>query len=101
VRSPGGLDPPWRASAEAQVRELRVAAETAEAAAHQREKVVRAAWELLTAPPAVLDEAEQVGVDASTAIEAWRQWTQGPPSDDPQALAAHLESRLDSLLAAL
>jgi hypothetical protein len=51
----GALDPSWRASAEVEVRELRLAAETADAAARRLDQEVRAAWELLTAPPAVLD----------------------------------------------
>jgi recombinational DNA repair ATPase RecF len=97
----GALDPAWHASAEAQVRELRLAAETVEAATHQRVRAMHAARELLTAPPAVLDRAEQVGVDASMALVAWRQWAERPPDDDPDALAAHLERRLDPLLAAL
>jgi recombinational DNA repair ATPase RecF len=97
----GTLDLAWRARAEAQVRELGVAAETAEAAARRLKEVARAARGLLTAPPAVLDQAEQVGVDASEAMLAWRQWAQGPADDDPDALAAHLENRLDPLLAAL
>jgi hypothetical protein len=39
----GALDPAWRAGAEAQVRELRVAAETAEATARRLKEAVRAA----------------------------------------------------------
>jgi hypothetical protein len=42
-----------------------------------------------------------VGVDTSVAMGAWRQWAQGPPDGDPEALAAHLEDCLDPLLAAL
>jgi len=97
----GALDPSWRASADAQIRELRVAAETAEAASRQQERAVRAALDLLTAPPTVLDQAGQVGVDASATLAAWRQWAERPVADDPDALAAHLENRLDPLLAAL
>jgi recombinational DNA repair ATPase RecF len=97
----GALDPSWRASAEAQVRELRVAAETAEAAGHRLKEAVRAARELLMPPPAVLDQAERVGVDASTAMLTWREWAEGPLDDDPDALATHLENCLDPLLAAL
>jgi len=42
-----------------------------------------------------------VGVDASATLAAWRQWAERPVADDPDALAAHLENRLDPLLAAL
>jgi hypothetical protein len=97
----GALDPVWRASAEAQVGELRVAAGAAEAARGRRDEAVRVARDLLTAPPPVFEQAAEVGVDASPALAAWRQWAEGSRADDPDALAAHLESRLDPLLAAL
>jgi hypothetical protein len=97
----GVLDPSWRTSAKAQMGKLRLAAETAEAVIRRLKQAAGAARELLTAPPAVLDQAEQAGVNASGAIVAWRHWAQGPPDDDPEALAAHLESSLDPLLAAL
>jgi hypothetical protein len=81
--------------------QLRVAAGAAEAARRDREAALQAARELLTAPPDVLDQAEQVGVDGSAAMLAWRQWAEGPADDDPEALATHLERRLDPLDAAL
>jgi energy-coupling factor transporter ATP-binding protein EcfA2 len=97
----GALDPAWRASAEAQVGELHKAAETAEAAGRRRVQAVRVARELLTAPPPVLGQAQRVSVDADEALAAWQQWAQGPPGDDPDPLAEHLECRLDPLVAAL
>jgi energy-coupling factor transporter ATP-binding protein EcfA2 len=98
---PGALDLPWRGAAEARVRELRAAAEEAEAAAGERDGAVSAGWELLTVPPSVLGHARQVGIDAAEAIAAWQRWADRPPGDDPEALAEHLERRLDPLVAAL
>jgi energy-coupling factor transporter ATP-binding protein EcfA2 len=86
----GALDRAWRASAEVQVGELRRVAETAEAARRRCGEAVRAARELLTAPPAVLGQAERVGTDAGEALAAWRDWAQGPPGDDADMLAEHV-----------
>jgi energy-coupling factor transporter ATP-binding protein EcfA2 len=97
----GALDSVWRANVQTQVVELRKTAETADAARRQRVEAVRAARELLTAPPAVLDNAGRVGVNAAEALAAWQHWTHGPLGDDPGALDRHLEGRLDPLVAAL
>jgi hypothetical protein len=42
-----------------------------------------------------------VDIDAAEAIAAWQRWADRPPGDDPEALAEHLERRLDPLVAAL
>jgi hypothetical protein len=97
----GALDAAWRASAEAQVGELRVAAETAEEARRGRDRAVQVARELLTVPPTVLGQAERVGVDATEALAAWRHWALGPPGDELGALVEHLERRLELLVDAL
>jgi recombinational DNA repair ATPase RecF len=95
------LDPTWRAAGEIQIDELHTAAETAATTRRHHDDAVRFGRGLLTGSPAALGHAGQVGVDASQAIEAWRQWAQGPPADDPRSLAEHLERRLDALVAAL
>lgn len=95
------LDATWRAAAETQTVALRKAAESAAAAHRRHRQAVEAARELLTDPPGALGQAGQVGVDASSALLAWRRWAQGRPSDDPLELAQHLETRLDPLLEAL
>src|SRR5574341_2021429 len=71
------LGPSWRQRAEGEMGQLRVAAGAAEAARRDRDAALRAARELLTAPPDVLDQAEPVGVDGAAAMLAWRQLAEG------------------------
>jgi hypothetical protein len=95
------LDASWRAAAETQTIQLRETAEAVAAARRHHRTAVQAAKELLTDPPAVLGQAEQVGVDAATALLAWRRWAQALATEDPLELATHLEEQLDPLVAAL
>jgi energy-coupling factor transporter ATP-binding protein EcfA2 len=95
------LNATWHADAQNQMEELRAAAKSAVAARSRHNQAIRTAQALLTCPPEALGQAARVGVDASLAMLAWQRWAQGPPAEDPQALAEHLEHQLDPLLAAL
>jgi recombinational DNA repair ATPase RecF len=97
----GALDASWRATAETQTRQLRMTAAAVADARRQHRQAVGEALALLDDPPAILDHAEQVGVDASAAVLAWTRWAQAPAGEDPLALAEHLEDQLDPLLHAL
>jgi recombinational DNA repair ATPase RecF len=73
--SAGVLGETWRQVATARVAELHGRAETAEFAVRQARTQLAQALTLFDAPPAVLKEADVVGVDARPALEAWDRWT--------------------------
>ncbi len=96
----GALNARWRASAEAQVRELRERARAVtvaeELSRQARERVQR----LLSASPEVLERAGAVGIDATAAAAAWADWN-ATPDQDLEAMADHLLDRFEALETAL
>jgi recombinational DNA repair ATPase RecF len=90
------LDPRWRASAEAQVRELRERARAVAAAEERSRQARERARRLLTAPPEVLAQAGSVGIDASAAATAWARWS-ATLDQEPEAMADHLLACFDPL----
>src|SRR5207253_3879417 len=97
----GVLGEAWREAAEARVGDLRARAETAEFADRKARAHLAHALTLFDAPPAVLKEADPVGVDASEALAAWERWTSwdglGPGGAAVEVTAPALRTLADHL----
>ena len=90
----GTIDIAWSSRARERQARLRQEAREAHAAQKARTDARDAARQLCTAAPAALGQAEQVGIDASTAIYAWRDWTEAPDGEpDLPELANRLAQR--------
>jgi energy-coupling factor transporter ATP-binding protein EcfA2 len=98
----GALDDGWRASHRESVRQLRHAAETAEAA-HRRVKSARTqATGLVATPgPELLRRATAAGLDVSALVATLEVWARGDALEDPEALALHVETAIKPLHAEL
>lgn len=90
----GTIDIAWSSEARERQARLRREAREAHAAQKARTDALGATRQLCTAAPAALGQAEQVGIDASTAIRAWRDWTEAPDGEpDLPELANRLAER--------
>ena len=90
----GTIDAVWAGEARERQARLRREAREARAAQKARTDALDAARQLCTAAPDALGQAERVGIDAATTIQAWRDWTESPDGDpDLPELANRLAER--------
>ncbi|HEY2703128.1 MAG TPA: AAA family ATPase [Candidatus Dormibacteraeota bacterium] len=82
------LNPLWRITVESEVARLRREATEADAAHAALARADAVARRLLSHPPASLQRAAEVGLDAAELIAAWQAWADGPQA--PAALGEHL-----------
>ncbi len=91
----------WRRRAGQRLQELELqSAAVSQADADLRAALIAAA-QLVSAPPAALHEAADLGVTTQPAIQAWQRWAQLPGDPEPLRLAAHLESNGPLLIGAV
>lgn len=95
----GAIGPNWAEATRGQLDRLRERAAEYEAAQANLRDAIEAARALCTAPPAVLDRADRVGVDVEPLRAAWRRSAEAP--DDSRALATHLRSSVAHLAQAV
>jgi energy-coupling factor transporter ATP-binding protein EcfA2 len=99
--APGVMTYQWKLQAGDRIQELEAQASSV-AAVHQRARqLLLEARRLVSAPPAVLREAAEVGVDADPALTCWARWAAVPEGDDVVRMAAHLEGGAPPLIAAV
>lgn len=90
------LDAAWRAKAEGEVNRLAaLAADAEEAQRLGREAMHRLAL-VLSSPPAALDHAARVGINADAARTAWARYADAPRGD-LAALADHIDETVGPL----
>ena len=90
----GTIDIAWASDARERQARLQREAREARAAQKARTDAHAAARQLCTAAPTALGQAERVGIDASAAINAWRDWTEAPDGEpDLPELANRLAER--------
>ena len=77
----GTIDTAWASEARERQARLRQEAREARTAQRARTDALDAARQLCTAAPDALGQAEHVGIDASTTIHAWRDWTEALNGD--------------------
>jgi recombinational DNA repair ATPase RecF len=97
-----GLTQTWAESSRKEIVRLRGIASGTDQAHRAADEARRKARELLTAPPALLAQLFEIGVDGlATAREQWEGWHAGSSINDLPALATHLEARHDAFLNAV
>jgi len=99
--TPGVITYQWKLQASARIQELEAQATSVEAVHQRAQRLLREARQLVSAPPPVLREAAEVGVDANPALTCWAVWGAAPESDDVVQTAAHLEGAAPPLIAAV
>jgi transposase InsO family protein len=102
--TPGVITYQWKLQASARIQDLEEQATSVEAVHQRAQKLLREARQLVSAPPAVLKEAAELGVDADEADRAhfcWAVWWTVPEGDAVVELAAHLEGAAPPLIAAV
>ena len=77
----GTIDAVWAGEARERQMRLRREAREARAAQKARSDALDAARQLCAPAPKALSQAEGVGIDASAAINAWRDWTEAPDGE--------------------
>lgn len=77
----GTIDAAWANEARERQARLRREAREARAAQKARSDALDAARQLCAPAPKALSQAEGVGIDASAAITAWRDWTEAPDGE--------------------
>jgi recombinational DNA repair ATPase RecF len=97
--TPGVITYQWKLQASARIQELEAQASSVEAVHQRAQKLLREARQLVSAPPPVLREAAEVGVDADQALTSWAVWGAAPEGDDVAQMAAHLEGAAPPLIA--
>lgn len=97
----GTLDAAWRARVEPEVAALRERAESAQRAQAEVARTLAAAARAMVPPPAALDAAERLGLDATAASEAWERWRAGHVLTDARKMATHIDAAGPALDAAL
>jgi hypothetical protein len=100
--SSGALHEDWRQSRLAEIRQLRSAAEAADAA-HRQVVAARRATETLVNAPAgtALDRATSLGLHVEPVRAALEAWERGWAVEDPEALASHVDATIPPLCSAL
>jgi len=89
------LTPAWSSAARQEVAKLRTEAAACDAAESAVKSRILEAQRYLTSPPASLAQAKDSGVPGLPDVrKLWLEWSSGRNSDDPVALADHMESRL-------
>jgi energy-coupling factor transporter ATP-binding protein EcfA2 len=92
----------WREAALREVERLRRAAAVSEDAHRAGGAARRQAHDLLTAPPKLLSQLAEIGIDGASAVETrWRAWHDGAGHEDLLSLADHLASRHEDLALAI
>jgi len=99
--TPGVITYQWKLQASERIKELEAQATSVEAVHQRAQKLLREARQLVSAPPSVLREAAEVGVDADQALTYWAVWGAAPEGDDVVQTAAHLEGAAPPLIAAV
>ena len=100
--APGRLGPTWRDETTAELTRLRTEANAAEQAHTRLDQVLKTARRMLEIPRANIQPLETMGLTSVTAaLSAVDRWNSGASLTDARALAEHLTSHLDTLLAAL
>ena len=94
----GTIDAVWATETRDRMAELRRQAEEASEAHKARSGAIKKARQLCVSAPAVLERAEQVGIDASAVASAWRDWAAALDGEPP---LLDLAERLDGRGAAL
>jgi energy-coupling factor transporter ATP-binding protein EcfA2 len=99
--APGVITYQWKLQAGERIEQLEAQASSV-AAVHQRARqLLLEARQLVSAPPPVLREAAEVGVDADQALTYWAVWGAAPEGDDVIRMAAHLEGGAPPLIGAV
>jgi DNA repair exonuclease SbcCD ATPase subunit len=99
--APGVITYQWKLQAGERIQQLEAQASSV-AAVHQRARqLLLEARQLVSAPPPVLREAAEVGVDADQALACWAVWGAAPEGDDVIRMAAHLEGGAPPLIGAV
>ena len=91
----------WRTRSEAQLGELRQAAQAADRAHEELRSAITPARDLIHAPPAALTWCDEVGLDGAPAAQAWGEWAKGKGLQNAPALAAYLEDTAPALCSAV
>ncbi len=97
----GVLTYQWRMRAREHVSELVAGADAVRKAGDMLGNAMRAARQLVTAPPVALRDGAGAGVDIVATLELWRRWAGVAADDDALALAAHLDAHGPPLIAAV
>ena len=90
------LNVKWRSTAETEVRRLADLATDAEEAEKAGREAMHQLALVLSSPPAALDRAGRVGIDAEPARAAWARYADAPRGD-LAALADHLDETVGPL----
>lgn len=106
--SQAGLTETWAESSRKEVARLRSLAAGSDGAHRAAESALRKARELLTAPPKLLAQLGEMGLDGlAAAREQWEAWHAGSSlhagssTDDLTALATHLDTRHPAFASAI
>ncbi len=92
-----GLTSKWAASSRKEIDRLRRTAAGSDAAHKEAEVARRKAIELLAAPPKLLAQLFDIGVDGlADARDQWNKWHAGATIIDLNALAEHLENHQEA-----
>ena len=96
------LDPRWRKASLREVERLRKEAAVCAEAHRAVDNARKSARELLTAPPRLLEQLFEIGLDGLDVVrERWASWRDGASLTEPAALATHLESQSGPLSEAI
>ena len=93
------IDAAWREGAKAKAAELEATAGQVRTLEREQRVVLDRTAQLLVDPPAILERAADVGLDAGPLTEAWTEFAEAP-RDDLASLADELERLIDPLSAA-
>lgn len=97
-----GLTQTWAEASRKEVVRLRGIAAGSDQAHHAANDAMRKARELLTAPPRLLAQLFEIGLDGlASAREQWEGWHAGSTINDLAALATHLETRHEAFASAI
>ena len=98
----GTFDSVWANKTKERMADLRHQADEARQALNARTLAIREARQLCAVPPAVLEKAQEVGVDAGPVVSAWDDWTAAPDGEvDLPELASRLAERATALRTAV
>ncbi|MEO8681289.1 MAG: hypothetical protein ABI665_19725, partial [Vicinamibacterales bacterium] len=97
-----GLTSKWAKQSRAEVDRLKIAAAGSDDAHRGAEAARRKATELLAAPPKLLAQLFEIGLDGlDVARKEWENWHAGSTIKDPTELAAHLEKLSEAFFDAI
>jgi ABC-type Mn2+/Zn2+ transport system ATPase subunit len=97
-----GLTPAWAQSSQKEIVRLRGIASGSDQAHGAADEARRRARELLTAPPRLLTQLFEIGLDGlADAREQWDGWHAGSSINDLTGLATHLETRHEAFAKAI